>query len=42
VLYRDPRFLPAYDVAGQVRLDNGFSWCIYESVAYRAAPQGAP
>jgi hypothetical protein len=28
-IYRDRRFLPAYDVAGKVPLEGGFAWCIY-------------
>jgi arabinofuranosyltransferase len=28
-IYNDPRFLPAYDVAGTIPLDRGFAWCIY-------------
>lgn len=30
VLYRDRRFLQEYFVSGRIRLDKGFSWCIYE------------
>ncbi len=29
VIFRDRRFLPAYDIAGKVPLDGGFAWCIY-------------
>ncbi|MRG93518.1 glycosyltransferase family 39 protein [Polyangium spumosum] len=29
VIYRDRRFLPAYEIAGRVPLDAGFAWCIY-------------
>lgn len=35
VLYHDPRFKPAYAVAGQVALDASFRWCIYEHVDHR-------
>jgi hypothetical protein len=30
VLYRDPRFLQMYQMAGKVPLDGGFNWCIYQ------------
>jgi hypothetical protein len=30
VIYRDPRFLPLYQMAGKVPLDGGFNWCIYQ------------
>lgn len=30
VIYRDPRFLPMYQLGGSVRLDGGFAWCIYK------------
>lgn len=30
VIYRDPRFRPAYELAGKVPLDGGFNWCIYQ------------
>jgi arabinofuranosyltransferase len=29
VIFRDRRFLPAYEIAGKVPLDAGFAWCIY-------------
>ncbi|HVY45350.1 MAG TPA: hypothetical protein VHB21_05700, partial [Minicystis sp.] len=38
VLYRDPRFLPRYDLAGKVPLDGGFAWCIYRDKTAPRAP----
>lgn len=29
-IYRDPRFLQQYKVAGKVPLDGNFAWCIYK------------
>jgi len=30
VIYRDARFKPNYAMAGKVKLDGGFAWCIYK------------
>jgi len=38
VIFRDPRFLPRYQVAGKVPLDGGFAWCIYERKSQPSPP----
>ena len=37
-IYRDPRFLPRYQLAGTVRLDGPFAWCIYDKKADAPPP----